>query len=192
MKQLVKVDRLAQARALLHPIRLELVERLAEPRTCRELSESLGVTQQRLNHHLKELVKLGLVAIERTNRRGNLLEAVYRRTAKAYWLAPELVRAPASRERAEQLSLHNLLVMAETLSADAAKLLDRVGAEEVPSLGFDLELALEGESEREAFTRDLLRAIHQVAERYQGRPGDPRFKVLVSAYPVPDAGEVSR
>jgi DNA-binding transcriptional ArsR family regulator len=184
MREVVPVTRLAQARALLHPIRVELVHLLAEPRTCRQLAEALGLTQQRLNHHLKELRGVKLIRIVKTNRRGNLLEAVYQRTAKVYWLAPELLRSTA-KTRVQSLSLHNLQRMAEGLQADVADLLSRTEeGEEIPSLGFDLEITLRDDVERDAFARDLLRAVHRLAESYQGRPGGRRYKVLLSAYPA--------
>jgi DNA-binding transcriptional ArsR family regulator len=183
MRELVEIRKLAQARALLHPVRVRMLEELDTPRTCRELGETLGHSPQRVHHHLKEMRSVGLIEIVETRRRGNLLEAVYRRTGKAYWFSPTLARGKTAQAVRAELSLHNLLVMSETLQGDVARLLERSTMAEVPSLGFDAEVALPSEADRERFTQDLLRAFHDVAEKYQGTSDDARFKVMVACYP---------
>ncbi len=185
MFEVVEVRRLAQAKALLHPVRVHLLHHLAEERTCRELAELLDLSQQRVNHHLKEMLKAKLIARVRTNRKGNLLEAVYQRSSKAYWFSPELARfGVPSQQIREELSLHNLLVIAETLQLDVVRLLADAGTREIPSLGFDAEVVLSSDAQRQEFTKDILRAFHQVSEKYQGPASSAgRFKVTVTCYP---------
>src|SRR5687768_10122674 len=124
MREVFEIRDLPQAKALLHPVRIELLKLLGHERTCRELAERLELSQQLVNHHLKELLRLELIEISRSNQKANLLEAVYRRVGKAYWFSPQLVRGDVSSEELrERLSLHNLLVMAETLQSDVVTLL---------------------------------------------------------------------
>ena len=190
MKEVVAIDKLAQARTLLSPVRVQLLEHLEEPRSCRELSDLVGQTQQRINHHLKEMLKARLIRIVSRKKKRNLIEATYQRVGKAYWFSPQLARPGAMSPRAfrDKLSLHKLLVVAESLADDAARLLQATDAGSVPSLGFDAEIVLRSEDERQAFARDVLRAMHGVFERYQGVGGDgERYKVLLAAYPTPDS-----
>lgn len=186
MQELLQIDQLKKARSLLHPVRVLLLYYLVQPRTCRELAEILNVTQQRLNHHLRELKKAGLIRIVKTQRKGNLLEAVYQRTSKAYWFSPRLALPQKQRDRKvqDQLALHNLLVMAESLQADVAELLARTEESEVPNMGFEAEIVLKDDAQRQAFVHDTLQAFHRVAEKYQGGTGSgTRYKVMVTSYP---------
>ena len=187
MRELVPIRELSTAKVLLNPIRIELVRRLREPRTCGELASELGLTPQRVGNHLKALRDAGLVTVTAQRRVRNLIEATYQAAGKAYWLSPRLLRdEPTGRELADQLSLHNLLVTAEIITEDVALLLDRTADEEVPSLGLTVEISLASESDREAFAADLLSALRPVVERYSTDDGKQRFKLQIVAYPDPD------
>lgn len=186
MHELVEINQIKKARSLLHPVRVLALEYLMEPKTCRELAEILNVTQQRLNHHLKEMKKAGLIRIVKTRRNRNLLEAVYQRTSKAYWFSPRLACSGKTKDRQAQdeIALHHLLVMSETLHRDVVALLGDSNDKEVPNLGFEAEIVLKDEETRQAFVHDTLRAFHAVSEKYQdsGNSGS-RYKVFVCAYP---------
>lgn len=187
MNEVVVLDQLKQAKALLHPVRVRLLDLLETPRTCRELAELVGQTQQRLNHHLKEMVAAGLVQVTARQKKKNLLEATYLRTGKAYWFSPQLARAggASARELRDRLSLSKLLVLAETLSEDAGRLLSRATDTSVPSLALDAEVTLRSPEERQEFTRDVLRALHSVLEKYQATvDGAERYRVVIGAYPT--------
>ena len=191
MQELLEIHQLRKARSLLHPIRVLALRYLAEPRTCRELADILNLTQQRLHHHLLQLRKAGLIRVVKTRRKGNVLEAVYQRTSKAYWLSSRLME-PAkggATQTPSELNLHQLLVQAETLQNDVAALLTGAEQSDVPSMSFDAEVALRDEHERDAFTQDMLRAFHDVAEKYQaGSSKSPLYKVLFCCYPQNSGG----
>ncbi|MEU2170944.1 helix-turn-helix domain-containing protein [Micromonospora chersina] len=55
------LERLEQAETLLKPQRIELLQQLAEPRSCTELATTLGQTPQRVYYHVKRLVEQDLV-----------------------------------------------------------------------------------------------------------------------------------
>lgn len=186
MREVLEIDQIQKARSLLHPVRVLLLHYLAMPHTCHELAKIMNVTQQRLNHHLGELKKAGLIRIVKKNRKANLLEAVYQRTSKAYWFSPRLAfpKKLKKRESQDRLALHHLMVMAESLQTDVVELLSTAGDSEVPNMGFEAEIPLKDEAEREAFTHDILRAFHSVAEKYQGNAdSQTRYKIMVCAYP---------
>lgn len=188
MRELVPIRELQTARVLLNPIRIELVRLLREPKTCGELASALDLTPQRINNHLKALRDAGLVAVHSQRQVRNLIEATYQAEGKAYWLSPRLLRdEPTGRELADQLSLHNLLVTAETVAEDVAVLLDRTPDVEVPSLGLTVEIALRDEGERKAFAADVLKTLRPVVEKYSVDGGGTRFKLQLICYPDPDS-----
>lgn len=186
MQEVVEIQLLEHARTALNPVRIELLERLVEPQTCAELARDMGLTPQRLNNHLKELLKAKLIRVVRRRKVRNLVEATYQAVGKTYWLSPKLVRRSAETTRRDRLSLHSLLLTAEAIQDDVAALLDSSAQDEVPSLGFSVDLHLRSEDQRNAFTRDVLEALKPVVEKYQG-PRAPRheYKLRLVCYPSP-------
>ena len=61
MRDVVYLDQIEQAEALLKPQRIEVLRRLAEPRSCTEVAVELAQTPQRVYYHVKRLLEAGLV-----------------------------------------------------------------------------------------------------------------------------------
>ena len=61
MRDVVYLDRIGQAEALLKPQRIEVLRQLAEPRSCTEVAVELDQTPQRVYYHVKRLAEAGLV-----------------------------------------------------------------------------------------------------------------------------------
>ena len=75
MRDVVFLDQIEQAEALLKPQRIEVLRRLAEPRSCTEVAVELEQTPQRVYYHVKRLV--GRIGLRRTRDRlslGHLLD----------------------------------------------------------------------------------------------------------------------
>lgn len=186
MKEVHRIHHLESARVLLNPIRVAMLELLREPGTSAELSEKLEMSQQRINNHLKELLSAGFIKRVENRTKRNLIEGVYQAVSKHYWLSPKLTREKGREleNLKEQMSLHNLLIMSERLQEDAATLLERTHAEEVPSIGVTAEITLRNSEEREQFTREFLQAIHSVLEKYQAPSGpEQKFTAMIVCYP---------
>ena len=125
--------------------------------------------------------------VKKTPKR-HLIEKTYMAAAKTFWLSPQLTSLlEDDREKLqERLSLHNLLRMSEELQQDAADLLGKVeDSSQVPSIGVSVEIRLRSEQERKQFTREYLRLMHSLLERYQG-PADPgqTYKAMLVCYPA--------
>lgn len=87
----------ATLKVLMHPIRMRLLELLAQrERTVRELGEQLGRDPTRLYYHLKLLMKAGLVRNTGTRTVGNLVESSYRAVARDFDASPAVAAAGAS------------------------------------------------------------------------------------------------
>ncbi len=185
MREVVQIDELARAKVALHPIRIRLLAELAEPKTCAVLAQTLGMSQQRVNNHLKALLGVKLVRIAERRAVRNLIEATYQAEGKAYWLSPRLLRTDLdARQFRDDLSLHNLLLRAEEVQQDVASLLDVTATQEIPSLGLSVELTLADDDARNRFTQDLLDAIAPVLARYEGpSSAATSFKLMLMCYP---------
>src|SRR5438552_3250086 len=145
MKEIQSIETLERASALLHPLRVRLIALAAEPVSAVELAKELGETPQKINYHLKELEKAGLLRKVREEKRRNLTKAYYQAQAKRLWFSPQLLaeRGDDAREVRDQLSLHHLLGLAHELERDVVAALNVSRRKErgVASLGVKAELA---------------------------------------------------
>jgi DNA-binding MarR family transcriptional regulator len=188
MKELHQIKDLRQAKALMNPWRIALLNLLREPKTCLEIAEALELSQQRVNNNIRELVKAGLVKKVASRQKRNLVEAVYQASSKTFWFSPQLALGKTKRQARDVESLNNLLRLSEQLQDDASQLLGKTDAASVPSFGVTADVVLRSAAEREAFAKDLLKALHGVLEKYQGRgAGAETFTTMIVSYPQPGA-----
>ena len=183
MDDVLLLNRLDQAEALLKPKRVDLLRRLAQPRSCTELGRELGEPPQKVYYHLKKLEAAGLVDRVGERRVRAVMEGIYQARARSYWLSPELVGQIGGRRRAtDDLSLGFLLNLTEEIQADVARLAQVEG--DVPSLGLSGEIHL-APKRREDFLRELRSVFEELLERYGGREGE-RFRIALTCYPKGD------
>ena len=186
MREVAYLDRLEQAEALLKPRRIEILRRLAEPRTCTQIATELGDSPQKVYYHVKRLQQAGLVELVDERRVRGINEGMYRAIAGSYWLSPRLVGTLGPRTARDELSLGFLLDLAEELQADLARLAasrsaPAADATDLPSLGIAGEVRLQPE-QRAAFLDDLRSALQDVLTRYGGKEG-PAFRIALACYP---------
>src|SRR5215467_12543298 len=88
MRDVVYLDQIEQAEALLKPQRIEVLRQLAEPRSCTEVAAGLDQTPQRVYYHVKRLVDAGLARQVAERRVRGIHEGIYQAAARSYWLSP--------------------------------------------------------------------------------------------------------
>jgi DNA-binding transcriptional ArsR family regulator len=187
MKELHHITQIEQARVLLNPIRIDILDQLRKPTVVSQVASELQMSAQRVNNHVKELLNVNLIEIVSETAKRHLIEKTYQTVAKTYWLSPRLTRKMGldKQKLEEQLSLHNLLKMSEELQEDAAALLGRVRKSEVPSIGVSAEIRLRSGDERKKFAQDYLRLMHELLEQYQGTgPTKTKYKAMLVCYPL--------
>jgi DNA-binding transcriptional ArsR family regulator len=180
MRDVLYLEQIEQAEALLKPQRIEVLRQLAEPRSCTEVANVLGQTPQRVYYHVKRLVDAGLVTQVSERRVRGIHEGVYQATARSYWLSPRLVgRIGDLRKAQDELSLGYLLDLMEEVQHDIAGL-DRTRPD-LPSIGVSGEIRVPA-ARRQEFLTDLRTTLQDLFTRYGGDEGDP-FKLAVACYP---------
>ncbi|MGP3935026.1 helix-turn-helix domain-containing protein [Nonomuraea sp. KM88] len=179
MRDILYLEEIEQAEALLKPQRVEVLRQLAEPRTCSQVAERLGQTPQRVYYHVKRLVDAGLVDLVSERKVRGISEGIYQAGARSYWLSPRLVGRIGLRKARDELSLGYLLDLVEEVQADIAAL-DRT-APELPSLGLSGEIHVRQEN-RHQFMTELQAMLQDLFTRYGGVEGDA-FKIAVACYP---------
>ncbi len=179
MRDVLYLERLEQAEALLKPQRIEVLRELAEPRSCTEVATRLDQTPQRVYYHVKRLAEAGLVTQVSERKVRGIHEGVYQASARSYWLSPRLVGRIGLRRTQDELSLGYLLDLMEEVQAEVAAL-DRT-APELPSIGVSGEIRIPPER-RQEFLDDLRTTLQDLFTRYGGREGDA-FRLAVACYP---------
>jgi DNA-binding transcriptional ArsR family regulator len=179
MRDVLFLEQIAQAEALLKPQPIDVLRQLAEPRTCTEVALRLGQTPQRVYYHVKRLVDVGLVDQVAERKVRGIHEGIYQASARSYWVSPRLVGRIGLRKVQDELSLGYLLDLMEDVQADIAAL-DRT-APELPSVGVSGEIRVLPEY-RQEFLNDLQSVMQDLFTRYGGAEGDA-FKLAVACYP---------
>src|SRR3979490_2903661 len=131
MRDVLFLEQIDQAEALLKPQPLEVRPQLAEPRTCTEVAVRLGQTPQRVYYHVKRLVDVGLVDQVSERKVRGIHEGIYQASARPSWVSPRLVGRIGLRKVHDELSLGYLLDLMEDIQADIAAL-DRTAPEVAP------------------------------------------------------------
>src|SRR5436305_15244498 len=134
MRDVVYLDRIEQAEALLKPQRIEALRQLAEPRSCTEVAVELDQTPQWVYYHVKRLLEAGLVRQVAERRVRGIHEGIYQAAGRSYWLSPGLVGRIGLRQARDRLSLGYLVDLMEDVQADVAAL-DRTRPD-LPSIAY--------------------------------------------------------
>ncbi|WP_433046486.1 ArsR/SmtB family transcription factor [Dactylosporangium sp. CS-033363] len=183
MRDIVYLDRIEQAEALLKPQRIDVLRQLAEPRSCTEVAAELDQTPQRVYYHVKRLLDAGLVGQVAERRVRGIHEGIYQATGRAYWLSPRLVGRIGLRQSRDQLSLGYLVDLMEDVQADIAAL--DLARPDLPSIGVAGEIRVRPE-QRKAFLDELQHTLQDLFTRYGGAEGDA-FRLAVACYPKGDS-----
>jgi DNA-binding transcriptional ArsR family regulator len=172
--------------ALAHPIRVQVLEALRDEASAAAVARRIGLPRQKVNYHLKELERAGLVQQVDERRVGNFVETIYRAVARTFLVSPEVAWADPRRMETlrSQHSLQTLVLLGERLQRDAAGLLDRAAfdGEEIASASVSAEVTFAHEEEREAFLSEYLEALAPLLARYGSKVGDA-YRVMLAAYP---------
>ena len=187
MDDVLFVDQVDQAAALLKPARVDLLRMMGEPTTCTELARRVEQSPQRVYYHVKALEEAGLVERVEERRVRGIVEGVYRARARSYWLSPRLVGRLGRRQAAEEISLGYLISLAEEVQEDVARLA-RERRDDIPSLGLSAHVELGDPGRREEFMKDVQSAFQALAEKYGARsrpePSET-YRLALACYPTP-------
>ena len=166
-------------------ILLLLVDRA---RSLSELSQLTEAPLNLLHHHVRKLISLGLVRIEREQARSGAPVKLYRATARSFFVPAELMKqAPGA---SLELQLRESLARGLALSLRGAVYFHdgqgprmRLVREPDPRATASetwLELHLS-----DAAATDLAREVRALLERFRSRPGKGRRRYLVHAAIAP-------
>lgn len=94
------IDDPATFKALLDPLRHNIISLLDEPKSIRELAKALGTPAGRLYYHLDVLVDRGLVNVTDHRTSGTNVERVFARAADRFVLSDQIAQSSVARSAA--------------------------------------------------------------------------------------------
>lgn len=178
-----------QAAALLHPLRLQILEALRESGSAASVAQRLGLPRQRINYHLRELEKEGLLELVEERRKGNCIERVVRATARHYLIAPEVLGSLAADpdQVHDRFSSTYLVAVAAQAIRDLGRLRARANraGKRLATFSLQSEVAFASPADRNAFAEELANEIARLVAKYHDESGSDsrRFKLFLGAYP---------
>lgn len=184
------VSDLEQASTLLEPTRLRLVRELAEPDSATGLARRLQLPRQRVNYHLRELERAGLVRLVEERRKRNCVERVVQATARAYLIDPDVLAGlgPDPERVRDRFSWAYLVAIATRTIRELAILRRRADRARQKLATFTLETQVRLPNARalNAFTDELADAVGRLVSRYHDEcsPTGRLFRFVLGSYPA--------
>jgi len=193
MLDVAVIEDAAAAEATLDPLRAQLLAELAEPGSASTLATRVGQPRQKVNYHLRELERHGLVELVEERRKGNMTERVLQATASSYVISPAALPAvaPDPQRSPDRLSARWLLAVAARLVSDVGALITgatRAG-QRVATFALDGEVRFASPADRAAFAEELTNAVIGLAGKYHddAAPGGRKFRIVVAVHPALDS-----
>jgi len=183
------IEEQAKAAAILNPVRLQLLEALAEPKSAAGLARELKLPRQKVNYHLRELESAGCVELFEERKKGNCIERVMAATASHYLVDPTILGKLGSSPDAQRdrFSLSYLVSLAAKAIGDLVRLrkaADQAG-KRVPTFSMEAEVRFANAADRQAFTEELANCVAKLTAKYHNEkaPRGRVFNYLLAAYP---------
>lgn len=182
----------SQITSLIHPLRRRVLQELEEPDSAAGVARRLGLDRQKVNYHVRQLEKDGLVEMveERSNR--GCTERVVRAVARSYLINPLTAGGSSGEEPSEageRFSSAYLVAVAARVIADLARLRDLAlrGKKRVATLTLETEVRFATASDQHRFAEELTREVARIAAKYQddSATNGRSYRVIAGAYPVP-------
>lgn len=184
------VDNTAGAAALLNPLRLQILERLREPDSASGLSRLMNLPRQKLNYHLRELEKHGLIEPVEERKKGNCVERIVRATARYYFISPEALGNLATdpEQIQDRFSSTYLVAVAARAIQDLAVLRTRAekAGKKLATFTLETNVRFASAADQHAFTEALANAAAKLVAQYHDEkaPGGRQIKFIIGAYPA--------
>lgn len=186
---MLEVLQSAQAASLLHPMRLRILDALREPGSASTVARQLGLARQKVNYHLRELEKAGLLEEVEQRRAGNCIERIVRAKATHYLINPGVLGTlgadGASVE--DRFSSTYLIALAAGVIRDVASAQQRAlkAKRRVPTFALQADVRFASAEERGAFAEELANAVAKLVAKYHDEEtaGGRTMRFVIGAYP---------
>jgi DNA-binding transcriptional ArsR family regulator len=184
------VGEATSAAAMLNPLRMQILERLREPDSASGLSRLMNLPRQKINYHLRELEKHGLIEQVEERKKGNCVERIVRATARHYLISPEALGNLATdpSQIQDRFSSTYLVAVAARVIRDLAVLRTRAdkAGKKLATFTLETNIRFASAADQHAFTEELTNAVAKLTAKYHDEKtaGGRQFKFIIGSYPA--------
>ena len=176
------LDRSETVAAALSPIRRRMIELLVDPQSASSLARALDLPRQKVNYHLRELERHGLVGLVEERRRRGLVERFYQVSGGLLLVDPQLL-APEAPPTIDEHAAERLATTAARAVHDVGALMREAAAagERLATFTVESEMTFATPGDLRAFVAEL---THLVAK--YDRPnasGGRRHRLIAMSHP---------
>jgi DNA-binding transcriptional ArsR family regulator len=192
------LDRPDRVRAALSPLRRRLLERLREPASATSIAAELSLPRQRVNYHLRELERAGLVQLVEERQRRGCTERILAARAAAFIVDPAVIGARTARaiavSRQDRFSAEHLIDAASSVVRHVARMRGQAEQQGTRLLTFtaDTDIAFATPADFDRFTTELAAFLARQASQFHVPRGGRHYRVLLAAHPAPSGGPHGR
>src|SRR5262245_14123375 len=189
MQDVAVIEDPAVAEASLDPVRARLLAELVEPGSATMLAPRVGLARQKVNYHLRELERHGLVELVQERRKGNMTERVLQATAASYVISPAALSAvaPDPDRSPDQRSARWLLALSGRLVREVGELIAGATAarKRLATFAIDTEVRFASAADRAKFAEEITTAVTGLVAKYhdEGAEGGRRHRLIVALHP---------
>ena len=186
---LTRLENARTASMALHPMRRQILSALLEPGSASTVARQLGLPRQKVNYHLRELEKAGLLEEVEQRRNGNCMERIVRAKASHYLVHPELLGMAGDPDAvADRFSSAYLIAVAAQTIRDVAAAQEKAKKQNkrVATFSLQTDVRFRSAADRHAFTEELSNAVARLVAKYNDdqAEGGRTFRFVVGAYPA--------
>lgn len=180
----------ARVAAVLSPLRRRILDRLQEsPDSATGLARKLSLPRQKLNYHLRELERAGILELAEERQRRGCVERTLRPTARAYLIDPALLGSLGADPEAlrDRFSSSYLIAVAARVVRDVAALRRRAARarRKLPTFTLQTDIRFRSAKDRAAFAEELARTVGRLAAKYHDEsPGGRAYRFFVAGHPA--------
>jgi DNA-binding transcriptional ArsR family regulator len=181
-------------RLALSPLRRRLLERLRTPASASQVAAELTLGRQRVNYHLRELEKAGLLELVEERQRRGCTERMLVTKARLFVVDPTVMEAsspstnrPTQTQAQDRFAVEHLVQSAATTVREVARMQGRAAEEGTRLLTFtiDTELSLPTPADLERLADKLADFIAREAAALGTPAGSRRYRLVIGAHPAP-------
>lgn len=167
-------------------LRRSVIEHLREPTSATALAAQLGESRQRINYHVRELEKAGLVHVVEERPRRGCTERIVKLTARALVVGPDVIGdlATASQDR---FATDMLLAIAARTLIDVAAMRERARADNRRLVTFAIEadVGFEQPADIERFVDQLANRVTDLVAHFDTGRSQRRYRLVIGGHPAP-------
>lgn len=177
-------------RGRLSSLRRRLLEELREPASATALAARLGERRQRINYHLRELEKAGLVELVEERARRGCTERVVRASARAVIVRPEVAGDLATTDQ-DRFAVDTLLALATRTVDEVATMRERAAAAGTRLVTFTIEanVGFARPADIERFAAELGERVAELAATYDAPNAGRKYQLMIAGHPARGTGE---